>query len=342
VQARLRSRGAPLAIAAILTAAACTRAVPGVSPAPSAPAVSAVVEDSFVSRALGVRKRALVYLPPSYARDVTRRYPVAYYLHGLWGSESDWTRSGRLHVTMDSLIAAGGREMIVVMPDGDDGWYTTWNRLLTWRDCADRPRQTAEEAERYCVAWARYDEYVARDLVARVDSVFRTVARRDARGIAGLSMGGYGAVTLALRYPEVFGAAASHSGVLSPLYRGTDSIAGRPAYASDEEALRTTWGPRFWSYLAPAFGEDTAGWWARDPARLAKRLHERGGTMPALYADAGIADRLVIAQNRAFRAEMESLGVPLAYAEWPGAHDWNYWRAHVDESLAWLADRIAR
>ena len=339
---RRLARLACRAILALAPVAGCARAVPDESSPRAAPAASTVVADSFFSRALGVRKRFLVYLPPSYAREGTRRYPVAYYLHGLWGSEGDWTRSGRLHATMDSLIASGGREMLVVMPDGDDGWYTTWNRLLTWRDCADRPRQTEEPADTYCVAWARYDEYVARDLVAKVDSAFRTVARREARGIAGLSMGGYGAVTLALRYPDVFAAAASHSGVLSPLNTGPGPIAGRPAYASDEEALRAVWGPRFWPYLAPAFGTDTAGWWARDPARLAKRLRERGGPLPALYADAGTSDRLVIGQNRAFRAEMESLGVALEYAEWPGAHDWNYWRAHVDESLAWLAAHLAR
>src|ERR1017187_2501097 len=84
-----------------------------------------VVTDTLWSQALGAKKAVVVYLPPSYANAIARRYPVAYYLHGLTGSEVDWTRSGHLNEVMDSLVMAGGPEMIVVMPDGDDGWYTT-------------------------------------------------------------------------------------------------------------------------------------------------------------------------------------------------------------------------
>ncbi|HXD23675.1 MAG TPA: alpha/beta hydrolase-fold protein, partial [Gemmatimonadaceae bacterium] len=76
--------------------------------------------DSFWSQALGVHKHVEVYLPPSYADHPDRRYPVAYYLHGMFGSETDWVKLGHLDATMDSLIATGMPEMIVVMPDGDD------------------------------------------------------------------------------------------------------------------------------------------------------------------------------------------------------------------------------
>src|SRR5271156_906579 len=81
-----------------------------------------VVTDTLWSQSLGAKKTVIVYLPPSYTTSPSRRYPVAYYLHGLSGSEVDWTRSGGLNVVMDSLIAAGAPELIVVMPDGDDGW----------------------------------------------------------------------------------------------------------------------------------------------------------------------------------------------------------------------------
>jgi S-formylglutathione hydrolase FrmB len=135
------------------------------------------------------------------------------------GSEGDWARRGRLARAMDSLAAAGMPEAIVVMPDGDDGWYTTWNSLASLSGCEARVPPD-EPRERYCVPWARYDDYVARDVVAWVDSTFRTRADRAHRGIAGLSMGGYGAVLLAAQYPDVFGAAASHSGALAPALRG--------------------------------------------------------------------------------------------------------------------------
>jgi S-formylglutathione hydrolase FrmB len=293
----------------------------------------AVRADSFWSPALGIRKRFVVYLPPSYGGDPARRYPVAYYLHGMWGGEWDWVRLGRLDATLDSL----GREMIVVMPDGDDGWYTTWNFLGDYAGCRRAPPREGEGAESYCVPWPKYDEYIARDLVAHVDSAYRTVARREGRGVAGLSMGGYGAVTLALRYPDVFAAAASHSGVLSPLYAGPSPFAPPPRYATSVDSVRARWGG-LWKAMRLAFGTDTIGWAARDPARLARRA--RRDALPALLIDTGVEDRLVVDGNRALHHELEAMGIAHVYREWPGGHDWDYWRSHVDESLAWLADRL--
>jgi putative tributyrin esterase len=303
--------------------------------------------DTLWSQSLGTRKQFVVYLPASYGREAGRRYPVAYYLHGLWGDEWNWVRQGRLDATLDSLTARGAREMIVVMPDGDDGWYTTWNALVTMADCArDSTRLrigNAEPPASRCVPWPHYDDYVARDLVARVDSSYRTIADREHRGIAGLSMGGYGAVSLALAYPEVFGAAASHSGVLAPLYAGPRPFAPPARYATGvDSAFIATLG-RVGRSMIPAFGRDTAAWWSRDPARLAARALERrrrgGPPLPALHVDVGVADGL-LDQNRAFHAALTTLGVPHRYAEWPGAHTWDYWRGHAGESLAWLAATI--
>jgi len=77
--------------------------------------------ERFFSPALGVEKHYVVYLPPSYATAPARRYPVAYYLHGLTGNESDWVSLAGIDVIADSLMAGGMSEMILVMPDGDDG-----------------------------------------------------------------------------------------------------------------------------------------------------------------------------------------------------------------------------
>jgi len=331
----------------LATPGAPARAQATPAPATATPATattrSRVIADTLWSPALGTRKQFLVYLPPSYGRDASRRYPVAYYLHGLWGNETNWTRMGRLQAAADSLAALGRPELIVVMPDGDDSWYTTWHTLGTADACrADTTRR--EPAASYCVPWARYDDYVARDLVARVDSAYRTRASRRHRGIAGLSMGGYGALSLALRYPEVFAAGASHSGVLAPLFAGPRPYAAPVRWAPSVDSLRTLY-RGYWTTLPLAMGRDTAAWWARDPARLAARLvaearrRERPALLPALFADVGVDDGL-LGQNRAFRDAMGALGVPLAYAEWPGAHTWSYWRAHVGESLAWLGGRL--
>src|SRR4051812_9450103 len=91
---------------------------------------AAVHEDQFFSTALGVTKHVAIYLPPSYDRAPAQRYPVAYYLHGLSGSETDWVSKGSIDVAADSLFANGTPEMILVLPDGDDGWYTTWTEQL--------------------------------------------------------------------------------------------------------------------------------------------------------------------------------------------------------------------
>ena len=317
-----------------LSAALCAALTPLAS---TLPAQGTVVTDTLWSQSLGTDKAVVVYLPPSYASEPARRYPVAYYLHGHWGAETDWTQQGALGRAMDSLVAAGMPEMIVVMPDGDDGWYTTWNALGGYRACMDQPLPGGrkESHESYCVPWAKYDDYVARDLVAFVDSGYRTLADAGHRGIAGLSMGGFGAITLALAYPDVFSATWSHSGVLAPMVVA-DSGGSHEARSIEELRERHR---GVWYSIGPAFGEDTIGWRARDPATLARRAVARGA-VPAIGFDVGRDDPF-LAQNRAFARALDSLGVRYERAEHPGRHDWVYWRAHLPGSATWLARHIA-
>jgi putative tributyrin esterase len=312
--------------------------------APTVP-VGTVQSHTMWSQALGVRKDVVVYLPPSYATDAAagRRYPVAVFLHGVWGSERDWTARGALATTMDSLIATGMSEMVIVMPDGDNGWWTTWNGLIDLPACRRTPRQ--ENADTFCVPWAKYDDYVVHDVVAFADSAFRTLATRETRAVAGLGMGGYGAISIAARAPETFSVAASHSGFLRPaLMTDSSSLVAtgtvRMRDASTRDELRMLSGAR-WELMAPAFGTDSISWMARDPVRLIERLLARGAKPPALFADVGSADA-VLPMNRAFRDQMARLHVPLQYAEWSGRNDWTYWRAHLPESLQFIAARIAR
>src|SRR5438128_952375 len=143
--------------------------------------------------------------------------------------------------------------MILVMPDGDDGWYTNWEEPPQPYGTCLVDTLLNRAAPALCVAQARYEDYIARDLVRRVDSTYRTLADRRHRGIAGLSMGGYGAVTIALEDPDVFSSGA----------------------------------------IAPAFGRTITAWAARDPAGLARRLAASGGPMPALFIDVGAQDGLV-------------------------------------------------
>ena len=297
--------------------------------------------DTIWSQALGVRKQLVVYLPPSYSDSAQRRFPVAVYLHGAWGSETDWTVQGHLAPIMDSLVAAGVQEMIVVMPDGDDGWWTTWHGLNDVAACRRTPRQ--ENADTYCVPWPKYDDYVVHDVLAHTDSTYRTVSQRASRGIAGLSMGGYGAVTIAARNPGTFSVAVSHSGVLRPalmIDSSTVALTGsatlRDAYTPAE--LRAASGGR-WPIIEPAFGADSVSWMSRDPAQLIERLIRHGDAVPTLLVDVGTDDGL-LAMNRSFRDQMAALHVPVLYAEWTGRHDWTYWRAHLPDSLRFIAERL--
>jgi putative tributyrin esterase len=337
----LRFARLPLLIAAVAIGCskqALSSIVSAIASAADPPPAGDVREDVFHSDALGVRKHAMVYLPPSYAKDTTKRYPVVYYLHGLFGTETDWASKGSIDVAADSLFARGTPEMIIVLPDGDDGWYTTWTTQISYRTCADTLR--VESADRYCTQRQRYDDYIARDLVRFIDAKYRTVNDPGRRGIGGLSMGGYGALSIALRYPDVFGAAVSHSGVVSPLYTGPRPFAAPPRYATTIEEVRPTTGT-FWPRYQMFWGSDLERWRAADPARLAESLRRRGGRIPALFIDCGVDDGL-IDQNRALHAELTRLQIRHTYAEWPGAHTWRYWSTHVRESLKWMGQEVGR
>lgn len=328
-------------LTAVLLAAASVSAVSAHAQAAS----GTVRTDTVWSQSLGAYKALVVYLPPAYRASARTRYPLLIYLHGRSGNERNWVDAGRLSLTMDSLVRAGAPQAIIAMPDGDDGWYATWNQLGDVTACrADTARR--ESAATYCVPWTRYDDYIARDIVSHMDTRYRTIARRESRGIAGLSMGGFGALTLALQYPDVFVAAASHSGVVSPRYLGPKPFAPPARYANSTAELQAA-ARSLWSDLRWVMGKDTIGWNARDPGHMAQRLQRSaqqrtvgGPRLPQLMFDVGVDDAYVD-QNRDLHATLTRLGVPHRYAEWPGAHSWSYWQTHAAESLQFLLGNVA-
>src|SRR6185503_17496757 len=153
-----------------------------------------------------------VYLPPGYDTSSTARYPTLYLLHGYTATNGAWLngyQGMKLQVLMDDMIKSGKvGEMIVVAPNGwnayKGGFYTNSTVAGGWED------------------------YIYRDVVQYVDSHYRTFARAESRGIAGHSMGGYGALTLAMKHPDVFGAVYA----LSPCCLGIegDFSAENPAW----------------------------------------------------------------------------------------------------------------
>lgn len=125
-----------------------------------------------------------VYLPPSYAKS-TRRYPVVFLLHGLGGSSNDWLHHFNVPATLDRLIARHViKEMIVVMPNASNRFLGSYY--------ANSP------------VTGRWEDYIAEEIVARVDHDFRTLAKPGSRAVAGHSMGGFGAIRLGMHRPDVF------------------------------------------------------------------------------------------------------------------------------------------
>ena len=157
-----------------------------------------------------------VYLPPSYAREPKRRYPVVYFLHGYTATAQAYVKFVDLPLAADAAIAAGGREMIIVLPDA----FTKWSGSMYSSS----------------VTTGDWESYVARDLVAYVDSHYRTIAKRESRGLSGHSMGGYGTWRIGMKRPDVFGAlyAMSSCCLLIDPARGVDPVTRPPAPASGQ------------------------------------------------------------------------------------------------------------
>ena len=208
----------------------------------------------------------------------TGPFPVFYLLHGLSDDHTAWTRRS----SIERYVA--GLPLIVVMPNGERGFYT---------DAKDRPK-------------AAFETNIVRDIVSFVDRTFQTIPTREGRVIAGLSMGGYGAVKLALKYPDMFCAAVSHSGAVG---------FARRTFANDD------WG-REWT---PVFGPSPAGG-PDDPFALAEKIDR--AKLPALRIDCGVDDFL-IEENRAFDALLTAQDIPHEYEEHPGAHTWVYWNKNI-------------
>jgi len=127
----------------------------------------------------------LVFLPPSYASEPGRRYPVVYALHGYFIGAVQW--SGEIHVpqTIEGAFAKGAREMIVVLPDS----------------------KTVHNGSMYSssVTTGDFENFIAHDLVTYIDAHYRTIARRESRGLVGHSMGGYGATRIGMKHADIFG-----------------------------------------------------------------------------------------------------------------------------------------
>ena len=234
----------------------------------------------WFSRVLEKQTTTWVLLPDKG----TGPFATFYLLHGLSDDQSMWLR----RTNVERYVA--DVPLIVVMPDGGRGFYTDHS--------GGGPQ------------WATH---VGVELPTMVERTFPAKPTRDGRFVGGLSMGGYGALRLALGYPDRFASATSHNGaVLGPRWR----------HPTDPPT------PAFQSIVGPA-GYDGS---PNDLVHLARQA-QAGGLLPRLRIDCGVDDFL-IEDNRTFARELAAAGVPHEYREFPGAHTWDYWDEHVREAIA--------
>jgi putative tributyrin esterase len=257
----------------------------------------------FESRLVG---RALPYnvvLPAGYGRRESRptRYPVLYLLHGLTGHYDDWVRRTKL------TDYAARHDLIIVTPEGNNGWYT---------DSATAPSD-------------RYESYVIRELIPEVERRYRALARREGRAVAGLSMGGYGALKFGIKYPELFAFAGSMSGAVGAASWRAESELPRGLIG---ESLRQTFGPAD----GPAKAEN-------DLFKLVTEMpDERAKSLPFLYLDCGTEDALrLLPANLALANLLVARKIPHEYRQLPGDHNWVYWDKQVQEVLRLAAAKLA-
>jgi S-formylglutathione hydrolase FrmB len=217
-------------------------------------------------------------------RPAFQGHPTLWLLHGMSDDETIWTRS----TSLERYAAARG--LAVVMPNVHRSFYSNMRHGY------------------------RYWDFVSQELLEKARAFFPLSSARQDNFVAGLSMGGHGALKLALRQPQAFSAAASLSGV-------TDVMAFRESRTLD---------------FALIFGEDGPQRGSEDDVfHLATTLAASGQPRPRLYQCCGTEDFL-LAQNHALRAHLEPLGFDYLYEEGPGDHDWAYWDRSIERVLKWL------
>jgi len=234
--------------------------------------IMSLLHIGYFSQSLVKQSGMFVAMP-----DIDPPFRTVYLLHGLSDDYTIWQRRTSIERYADRL------GLMVVMPDGGRSFY------------CDLP-------------YGKYEGHIL-ETVRFIDRTFRTVDAPGGRGIGGLSMGGFGAMKLGLKYPELFGSVAAHSSAL------------------DAKRLHTSEDLRG-IFPAPLGPED-------DPFALAARA----GVKPAIRFDCG-ADDFLIEENRHFHAHLQALGVPHTYAEYPGAHSWEYWDEHIVEALAFHVEQM--
>lgn len=276
------------------------------------PGGSVVEFKSFASVTLGTNQPYSIFLPPSYGTETSRTYPVVYFLHGLNNDHTSWTveRYGNLQNKLEELILVKKLpEIVMVHPKGDNSFYCNY---------ADGSK--------------RYEDFIDQELVSYIESNYRARKGRENRAIGGTSMGGYGALKIAMKFPDRYTTTVGHSPII---FQGKN-----PLDVPDE--MKTS---RFFQFfvgtLRPLFGDPIRQelWDSNNTLLLAKsgrldklKIHFDYGTEDR-YNQSIHLDQGVKALDRA----LTEAGVPHSFKEYPGEpHGWALVASHFHESLSFL------
>jgi enterochelin esterase-like enzyme len=247
-----------------------------------------LLQDSLTSPAFNMQHRSfLVYVPPSYntAAGKEKRYPVLYLLHGFPGEEHDWFTGGKASESANTLIDAEQiPEVILVAPDGNGRGGAS----SEWGNSYDQSQLM--------------ETFVAADLVKYVDQHYRTVPDPAHRAIGGLSMGGFGAMNIALHHPDVFGTVISLGGY----YQAEGEIWGHNAAYMQKNSP------------VVVLAQDRPAW----------KLH--------IYLGAASQDQPYYNDTRQFMQELASLHISYQLDLQKGYHSWSVWQIQLYHALLWI------
>ncbi len=270
-----------------------------------------------------VERDVLVFLPPGYAKE-KRRYPVVYALHGFSIGAEQWSREIHVPQTIEGAFALGAREMIVVLPDS----------------------KTLHNGSMYSssVTTGDFENFIAHDVVSYIDTHYRTLARRESRGLAGHSMGGYGATRIGMKHADVFGSlyimspcclAPRQAGPVNPelekaleAARTPQDLAKLPFMARAQLATAAAWSPNpgnppFYLDLPTRGGEPRpevlAKWAANAPLAFIDQYIGNLRRYRGIALDVGDQDSLRTDTAKLHDA-LEKYGISTGFEEYPGTH----------------------
>jgi S-formylglutathione hydrolase FrmB len=242
--------------------------------------------------------RYCVLLPPGFDADKTRRFPVLYYLHGLGDNEQSLLKSGGWEMIEQLREQGKIGQLIVVVPDGGRSFF------VNSRDGKER-----------------YEDFFMKEFLPAIEQRYRGLGKRAGRGISGTSMGGYGALRFAFKYPQQFAAVSAHGAAL---------------FDDLPETATELFGRNFRAFGDPL---DPAYWKQNTPLTLASTA--RGLGQVKIYFDCGLQDDYGFdAGARQLHEILERRKIPHEFHLYPGGHNWQYVAEHFGESMAFQSQAL--